>query len=355
MFLVRRLVALVGVLAIGAGLIAVVRSVAGGSDAADSAADSAGSGVDTTIAGPSSTSPVNTDVVVTTPRVPTAADPARVLLVGDSEAGGLSPFLDAALKPAALTSLTTDYKVSSGFVRNDFFDWPAHLRDIVPTAAPDIVVALFGANDGQPFSDLPGTPVDSAAWRAEYGKRIGAAMEYLSSGGRTLIWVGVPNGNSPSLSKTLPIQNSVVAEQIAAHPNVIFVDTFRHFAGISGGFAPLVLDPRDGSYVAVRSATDDFHLNTVGEKILATYVTGVIAAQLVARGAVIPAEAVPPTTVDPDGVGAYTVAAGDALSTIADSTGTSVAAIVAQNGWADENHVIYPGMTIDLPAKSAGT
>ena len=351
----RRLAALGIVLSAGVGLVAVIRSIADGSNPPSRAATTRSPASDVSVPASNATAPTVTDVVETTPRVPTAGDPARVLLVGDSEAGGLSRFLEAALKPAGLTKLTTDYTVSSGFVRSDFFDWPAHLAQVVPTAAADIVVALFGANDGQPFKNMPGTPVDSAEWRAEYGKRIGAAMDYLRADGRTLIWVGVPNGNSPSLAKTLPVQNSVVAEQIAARPDVIFVDTWRHFSGIGGDYAPLVLDPRDGNYIAVRSGTDGFHLNTVGEKILASYVTGVIDQQLLARGAVIPADALPPTTVDPEGIGSYTVVAGDALSTIADSTGTTVAAIVAQNGWADERHLIYPGMKIDLPAKSAGS
>ena len=58
------------------------------------------------------------------------------------------------------------------------------------------------------------------------------------------------------------------------------------------------------------------------------------------------------TTFDVAIGGTYTVADGDTLSGIAGKTGTTVAGIVAANGWADENHVIYKGLKIKLPAKT---
>lgn len=306
---------------------------------------------------PGDTSPTTQTTVdggaVVTPRVPTAAEPLRVLLVGDSEAGGLSPFLDSVLQPLGMTAMTTDYKVSSGLVRDDFFDWPARLQEVVPANSPEIVIAMFGANDGQPFTNMPSKKVDSPEWRAEYALRVGAAMDYLGADGRTLIWVGVPNGRDSNLKATLPIQNGVVEQQVAAHPNVIFVDTWHHFSGIDGSFAPVVMDPRDGKYVDVRSEQDNFHLNTIGEKILAKYVTDVVVAQLVARGATVPADMpATATTLDSDAVGTYTIATGDSLSGIAARVGTTMAAIVAQNGWADENQLIFEGMKIEIPAKS---
>lgn len=58
------------------------------------------------------------------------------------------------------------------------------------------------------------------------------------------------------------------------------------------------------------------------------------------------------TTVDVSAGGTYVVADGDTLSRIATKNGTTVAAIVAVNGWADANHLIYKGLKIKLPAKT---
>jgi hypothetical protein len=229
------------------------------------------------------------------PHTPTSADPAKVLLVGDSEAGGLSPYLQKALAATGVVSMTTDYKVSTGLVRPDFFDWPAHLQQTIPLADPAIVVALFGGNDGQSFlgkdpnaGAAAGKSVDSPEWRAEYAKRIGALMDFLSAGGRTLVWVGVPNALKADLTARLAVQNEVVQSEVAKRPKVIFVDSWRHFIGIDGvSFAPYVLDPRDGGYKPVRNQTDGFHLNTDGESILAVYVSDAVDTDLRARGASI--------------------------------------------------------------------
>ncbi|MUH52857.1 MAG: LysM peptidoglycan-binding domain-containing protein, partial [Actinobacteria bacterium] len=70
-----------------------------------------------------------------------------------------------------------------------------------------------------------------------------------------------------------------------------------------------------------------------------------------AAGANTPAQTT--TTVDVSAGGTYVVADGDTLSQIASKNGTTVAAIVAVNGWTDgANHLIYKGMKIKLPAKT---
>ena len=332
------------------GLVAAVAKSFGSDNDGSAAGIAAGSGGAADDVAAATTPTVIAPVTSTAPviRTPTTADPARVLLVGDSDAGGWSPFLERVLKADGLASVTTDYKVSSGFVRPDFFDWPARLQATLPAANAEIVVAVFGANDGQSFLDMPSKPVDSPEWRAEYGKRISAAMDLLSSGGRTLIWVGVPNGRDPSLTAALAVQNDVVREQIAQHPGVIFVDTWRYFSGINGAFTSLVLDPRDGYYVETRKDSDGFHLNTVGEEILAAYVGDGINAVLQQRGAVTSPEA---TVFDVSTGGKYTIVSGDSLGKIAGLVDTTVGAIVAANGWADDTQLIYAGMEIKMPAK----
>ncbi|MCU1399536.1 MAG: hypothetical protein JWN62_2645 [Acidimicrobiales bacterium] len=308
-FLIRRVVVLVVAIAIVAGLVTVVKGVLS-SDTSTASSPPAVTATTTPVlpqgsvavlpSDPAATATTVLDASTTiTPTsdpstVPTAADPARVLLVGDSEAGGLSPFLSKVLDTTGVVALTTDYKVSSGFVRPDFFDWPAHLQQSVPVSNPDIVIAVFGGNDGQSFlagdaaaGAAANKAVDSAEWRAEYAKRIGSVMDFLTAGGRTLVWVGVPNAEKDSLTAALTVQNEVVKSEIAKRPKVVFVDSWHTFTGIDGGFAPLILDPRDGQFKPVRSDTDGFHLNTTGEEILAYLVGGAVFADLKARGAAI--------------------------------------------------------------------
>ena len=140
--MVRRIVVLVAAIALLAGVVSVVKGLVAdetstaagtgagattvpidpGASTTSSLDPSAGSVDPAATVPPTAAADTSTTATATAPSdtntLPTAADPARVLLVGDSEAGGLSPFLAAALKAAGLTNLTTDYKVSSGFVRN---------------------------------------------------------------------------------------------------------------------------------------------------------------------------------------------------------------------------------------------
>jgi hypothetical protein len=246
---------------------------------------------ETAVSSPAATATTITPTVIThnvaPTRTPTAEDPARVLVVGDSEAGLLSPNLQTMIETTGLTSMSTDYQNSSGLVRPDFFDWPTHLRQSIPAAKPDIVIAVFGLNDAQSFSSTDtqagpaaGHAVDSPEWRAEYAKRVDDLMNYLSADGRTLIWVGVSNGTSDLIPR-LAVQNDVVAAEAAKHQNVIFVDSWKHFIGIDGvSFAPYVLDPRDGGYKAVRDETDPSNLNQIGQEILATYIDNALRQEL---------------------------------------------------------------------------
>jgi hypothetical protein len=297
-YLVRRIVALVMVVAVVSGVVVVAKALFGGgtSTAADSTVVTGPStAIDTSTSAVDGVAPVDPTVTTLTSEttiadpgtVPTAADPARVLLVGDSEAGGLSPFLSKVLKATGVVTMSVDYKSSTGLVRPDFFDWPTRLRSTVPTANPDIVVALFGGNDGQPFPGLASFKVDSPEWRTEYAKRVGDLMDFLSADGRTLVWVGVPNALDDKLTANLTVQNEVVKGEVAKRPKVIFVDSWQKFVGLDGSFAPYILDPRDGEFKAVRSEKDGFHLNTVGEEILAQYVGDAVITDLRTRGAAI--------------------------------------------------------------------
>ena len=220
-------------------------------------------------------------------QVPTTADPATVLLLGDSEAGGLSPFLEPVIEASGLVAMNTEYKVSSGLVRTDFYDWPAKLRELMASQNPDIVIALFGGNDGQGFQSPVISKVDTPEWRAEYAERVAEVVDIVTEGGRTLIWVGVPNAESESLTANLRVQNESVQSELAHHPEVLFVDAWSKFTGIDGGFAPYAFDPRDGETKPVRSETDGFHLNRTGEEILAVYVNTAVTEALKARGAAI--------------------------------------------------------------------
>ena len=115
--------------------------------------------------------------------------------------------------------------------------------------------------------------------RAEYGRRVGDAMDYLSDGNRTLIWVGIPNDDNPDVTARMQVQDEVVRAEAAKRPKVVFIDTWARFSGRNGGWAEFVVDPRDGEGKDVR-ADDGFHLNQNGAEILAIDIAEAVKADL---------------------------------------------------------------------------
>jgi hypothetical protein len=295
--MVRRVVALGLVILLAAGFYAVGAAVLAGDDEPG-----------TSVAIPSTNTVVNDGVTPTTlpptttttppPKeitVPTPDDPAELLILGDSDAGTFGPYLETLMQQTGIVTITLDYKVSSGLSRPDFFDWPSHMRQIVPQVNPDIVVVTFGGNDAQGLRAVdetwvvpyePASGNDDEAWKAEYGTRVGEVMEYLSEGNRTLIWVGIPNDDNPEVTARMQVQDQVVRAEAAKRPEVVFIDTWARFSGRNGGWAEYVIDPRDGVGKDVR-ADDGFHLNTTGAEILALDIAEAIRQELRARGAAI--------------------------------------------------------------------
>lgn len=237
--------------------------------------------------------------------IPTKDNQAVVLILGDSDAGGFGPYVQQAMQRTGLVRSKISYVTSSGLARPDYFDWPSNMRAVVPDVNPDIVIATFGGNDAQGLRNpdkswavnhTPGSGGDDADWRAEYGKRVGAAMDYLSKGNRTLIWVGIPNDDNAQISARLKVQDEVVRAEAAKRAGkVVFIDTWILFAGPGGVWSPNAVDPRDGQSKAVRRS-DGFHLNDMGSQILSVPVFAAVVRDLQSRGA---AEITVPTTVPP--------------------------------------------------------
>ncbi len=296
-YLVRRAVALALVLVAGFGLVRVVGSITGGTDdVADADGSEVVDGVPVTADDTLTTevsAPVDTVPVEPESTGPPSSDnPAKVFIVGDSDAGTFGPYLQTLLDGTGIVTTELDYKVSSGLARPDFFDWPAEIDAQLPTVDPDIVVATFGGNDAQGLADrsgefIIGDPVaNEAEWVAEYQERAGAVMDQLLADGRTVIWVGIPNDDNPEVTARMAIQDKAAKAAAAERPDVIFIDTWKRFSGRDGGWAEFVIDPRDGQGKDVR-ADDGFHLNQNGAEILAIDIAQAIRDALREQGAQI--------------------------------------------------------------------
>ena len=244
---------------------------------------------------PTTLEPTTTTALKPKPRTtPSRANPAELMIFGDSDAGAFGPYLKQLMDQTGIVSTKLDYKTSSGLARPDFFDWPTHMHQALPAVNPDIVVVTFGGNDAQALRNAdrtwavahaPGTGRNDADWKAEYGKRVGEVMDYLGGDNRTLIWVGIPNAASDATTARLKVQDTVVRSEAAKRPKkVVYIDTWTRFSGRNNGYGEYVIDPRDGVGKDVR-AKDGFHLNVTGAEILALDIAEAVRTELRVRGA----------------------------------------------------------------------
>ncbi len=245
-----------------------------------------------TTAAPTTTPPTTVPPTTAPPGPPSADNPARVLVVGDSFAGLWGPPLSEMLDETEMVETDIDYQMSTGLARPAKLDWFARLEEQLPEADPDIVISSFGGNDFVGLQDddgslVVGDPVtNEEEWVAEYQRRAGQMMDLLGQDGRTVIWVGTANHPDPAKSDGLALQDRAAKAAAAERPGIVFVDTWELLAGRDGGWAEYVIDPRDGLGKSVRMA-DGFHPNETGSEILAWAVAEQVRAALVARGAVL--------------------------------------------------------------------
>ena len=96
-----------------------------------------------------------------------------VLVVGDFMAGAVAEGLIEAFEDSENIKIVEKWNGSSGFVRNDYYDWPASLPALIAEIKPSAVIIMLGTNDRQQLlaggeRSTQGTP----AWSLEYEKRV---------------------------------------------------------------------------------------------------------------------------------------------------------------------------------------
>ena len=173
------------------------------------------------------------------PKLPTAANPLRVLIVGDSIGLDMGGPLQSDLAGTGVVNAALDARESTGLTRPDYFNWPAELTADLKSAQPQVVVVMIGANDAQDFLGPPDVPYTSPQWNTLYAQRVAQFMQIAQSGGAAVMWVGMPPMQNPGLSAQMSDVNAVAQHQAAlAHPPVTFSARTSRWARRRGGTPP---------------------------------------------------------------------------------------------------------------------
>ncbi|MBX3532540.1 MAG: DUF459 domain-containing protein [Rhizobiaceae bacterium] len=223
-------------------------------------------GVSTGLAG------VGGGAVVTREREPEVAklDNARVVLVvGDFLASGLGEGLVEAFAQSPGVRVVARSDGSSGFVRNDHYDWPAKIAEIIAEEKPAVVIAALGSNDRQQMT--VGDNREKArtdAWNAEYQARAKAFADNVRGAGVPLLWMGVPSFKPGAMNADMIAFNDIyrgVVEQAGGE----FIDIWDGFVDENGAFMPVGPD-MNGQRVRLRGS-DGINMTAAGKRKMAFY------------------------------------------------------------------------------------
>ncbi len=202
------------------------------------------------------------------PRHPTAADPLRVVVIGDSIGIDLGQPLTNDLIGTGVVAATLDGRIDTGLSRPDYFDWPAELRADLANHHPQLVVVMMGANDPQNLV-VNGTAVayGTAGWNAAYSARVGAFMDTANAAGAHMLWVGMPPMAGSQLDGEMNLENGLVQSEAATRPAGATYLSSRNVLGDGQGNYTAYLTNGSGSEVNIRTP-DGIHLTLGGGEVL---------------------------------------------------------------------------------------
>ncbi|MBY8917729.1 DUF459 domain-containing protein [Nitratireductor sp. L1-7-SE] len=196
---------------------------------------------------------------------------ARVVLVlGDFLAGGLAEGLSSAYAESPGVRVVNRSNGSSGFVRDDYYDWNGEIAGILEDVSPTVVVMMIGSNDRQQLVvDGKREAPRSEAWLVEYTQRVETFAAALEEKKIPLIWSGLPPFKSSSMSSDMLAFNDIYKTAVEAVDGS-FVDIWDGFVDENGGFIFTGPD-MNGQPVRLRGS-DGINLTRSGKRKVAFYV-----------------------------------------------------------------------------------
>jgi hypothetical protein len=164
-------------------------------------------------------------------------------------------------------------KPTSGMARPDFYDWITMGAELRERYRPDVVLIMFGGNDGQRLEPYPGSGgmrikwKHEIAWRDEYTRRVRTLARVLGGGGARVFILSPTNRRSRKaverMQRVIECQREAVEDLFFAN----WVDTWKPSSDEDGRYLKKGLDPeaRHQTWRAVRYRRGDgIHLTKAG-------------------------------------------------------------------------------------------
>jgi hypothetical protein len=204
-----------------------------------------------------------------TPIVEKTTDAKVVLVVGDFMASGLAEGLDTAFADNPAVRIVARSNGSSGFARDDFYNWPVEIKSLIETEKPAAIIVMLGSNDRQQMKigDVREQP-RSENWTKEYERRTDALGKAIQDAKVPFLWVGMPAFRVTKMNSDMLAFNDIYHSAAQSHGGE-FVDVWDGFVDENGAFVTSGPDI-NGQPVRLRS-DDGINVTKAGKRKLAFY------------------------------------------------------------------------------------
>ena len=193
----------------------------------------------------------------------------KVLVIGDFFADGLAWGLRNRLSDAENIVVVEKAKGASGFVRDDHYDWPERLPELVEAEKPDYIVFQIGSNDRQLLRTAGGgVKPREPEWDAAYKARIEEMAKALKETGKPFLWVGVPPVRFTGMNRDFLVFNEWY-KAAAEAAGGSYTDVWDGFSDAEGKYSRS--GPNEQGRIVTLRAKDGINLTKRGRTKLAYY------------------------------------------------------------------------------------
>jgi hypothetical protein len=205
------------------------------------------------------------------PPVEKAIGATRVAIFGDSLAADLGKAMERFYAEDPNLSVLNMGVGSSGFVREDFFNWDKTIEEQIAANTFDVAVMIIGINDKQSITqDGNSYKALTDEWNVVYTNRVNAVLAKLRGAKKPVIWIGLPPMEQQSFSAAMS-QVTAIQRLASFSGGVEFLDVYERFLDENGKYSAYGPDI-SGKEVQIRKS-DGIHFSAAGSDKLAFYVS----------------------------------------------------------------------------------
>lgn len=206
-----------------------------------------------------------------TPQIEKAPNATRLAVFGDSMAVDLSKALERFYAEDPNLVVIGQGVGSSGFVRDDYFDWNKTIAEQIAANSFDVAVIIIGVNDRQEIK-IGGQSYNSLTegWTNAYQARLNDFLGQLRAARKPVIWVGLPPMSRNEYSTAMS-QISALQKMAAFSAGADFLDIYDRFLGEDGKYSSHGPDV-NGQNARMRK-DDGIHFSAAGADKLAFYIS----------------------------------------------------------------------------------